>query len=346
MANIILKLLDEQYVLNLLKEKVLPLYPDFIDIKKTKIIPRKKHIWDHTYHVVIEFETIFLTKRKKEKKLSIYIAAHSNEPRKNVYDGLNFLWKHNFNKGYLTIPHPLFYSDKFKGTFYRGVDGHHLYYYIRKKDYKNIEDIVIKTAAWFAKLHKLTTKDAKNFNEENSRIKTAIPGAGHILNKIHDKYPEHYKACKNAYSEVIRQEEDFLSSTEKRWLVHGDAHPENIIKINDKKIAAIDFSDLCLSDFARDIGSFLQQIEYMCDRKINDEKFSEKIKNIFLESYLKNAKIELNKDLQKRINTYYNWTALRTATFFLIKDKPEPDRAKYLLDTISKNIKIKSPPCL
>lgn len=340
MANKILKLLDEQFVFGFFEEKILPLYPDFLTIKKIEITPRKKHIWEHTYHVVIEYKTSFINKNKELITIPIFVAAHSSEPRKNVYDALKFLWENNFGNGDLTIPHPLFYSEEFRGTFYRGVEGHHLYYYIKNKDYKNIEAIIPRAAAWFAKLHNLKINGAKNFNEENSLIKTAIPGVGHILEKIHERYPEYYEFCKKVYGIIIAEEEKFLNSTKARWLIHGDAHPENIIKMSENTLAAIDFSDLCLSDFARDIGSFMQQVEYMSNRKIGNTQYSTKLKNLFLEKYLENAKIKLDSGLKKRIDNYYIWTAMRTATFFLTKEIAQPDRAESLFQSISKKLKI------
>ena len=112
--NIILQLSDEKFVIELFKKKVLPLYPDFSSIKKIKILFHKNHVWESTYHVVYEFKTTFVTNDKKQKELPIFCSAHSDEPRKNVYDSLKFLWEHGFGNSYLTIPHPLFYSDEFK----------------------------------------------------------------------------------------------------------------------------------------------------------------------------------------------------------------------------------------
>ena len=336
--NPVLKLFDEQFVAQLFKEKVLPLYPGFASIKKIKIIPHKNHIWEHTYHVVVEFKTSFITRKGKIKELPIYCSAHSSEPRKNVYDALKFLWEHNFGSGYLTIPHPLFYSEEFRGTFYRGAKGRNLYRFIREKNFAEIETITAKAAAWFAKLHRTPTKNARNFNKINSRIETVVPGVRHILEKIKERYGERLEVYKKIYEILNNNEKKFFASTKKRWLVHGDAHPENIIKMGKKKIAVIDFTDLCLSDFARDLGSFLQQIEYMCNRKIGEEAYSEKIKKIFLDNYLLNAKIKLDERLKKRIDNYYNWTAIRTATFFLLKERPEPDRAELLLDEVSKKM--------
>ena len=191
-------LFDEKYVIDLLNKKVLPMYPDFTSIKKIKIHAYKDHIWDSdhhegTYHVVIEYQTTFNTKNGKTKKLPIICSAHSDEPRKNVYDALKFLWGSGFDKGYLTIPHPLFYSDYFRGTFYRGVEGKNLYYYIRNKNYSEIESIVTKAAKWFAKLHNLSTKNARNFNVINSRIETVLPGIPHILWRVKEDYPQYEK---------------------------------------------------------------------------------------------------------------------------------------------------------
>ncbi len=339
--NKILHLFDEQYVNDLFNKEILPLYPDFVKIKKIKIKTPKKYIWETTYHVVIEFETTFITKDKKEKKLPIYCTAHSEEPRKNVFKALKYLWDNSFSKGYLSIPRPLFYSNYFKGTFYRGVKGGNLYQYIREKKYKEIESIVIKAAGWFAKLHSLPTENAINFNKENSRIETVIPGIAHILNDIRREYPKYLDAYTNIYSIINNKEKEFLASTDRRWFVHGDAHPENIIKMSPKKIGVIDFTDLCLSDFTRDIGAFLQQLEFMCNRKIKNKRYIKKINKIFLKNYFNNAKIKLDSSIQGRIENYYYWTAMRTATYFLIKDNPKPERGYPVINEVCRKLGVK-----
>lgn len=330
--NIIHQLFDIDYVKRLFKEKVLPQYPDFVRIKKIDLKPRKDHIWDQTYHVVIEYRTQFIDKNGRVKELPIFCSAHSCEPRKNLYSALKYLWDNGFGYSLLTVPHPLFYSQKFKATFYRGSKGRNFYYFIRENRLGEIERTIPQIAAWFAKLHKLPADNIGNFNQKNSRIKTAIPGKERILRSIEFKYPHYYPIYKNLYNNFIRQEEGFLNSTKKRWLVHGDAHPENIIRVGEKKLAVIDFNDLCVSDHARDVGCFLQQFGYMGSRKIEDADFVSKMKDLFLEKYLGYMKMELNDDLEKRIKNYSDWTSLRTATFFLLKNDPFPENAKPLID--------------
>lgn len=335
--NKILHLFDEKYVIDYLTKKVLPLYPDFESILEVEIHGYKKNIWEKTYHVVIEFKTKFRCKDGEIVELPIFCSAHSDEPRENVYDSLKFLWDNGFGKGQLSIPHPLFFSKGFRGIFYRGVEGRNLYQFIREEKLDEVEKIVPKAAMWFSKLHAVPTGNAKNFNPENSRIKTVIPGVDHILERVSEKYPEYGEIYKNVYGYLVESEEDFLNSTEKRWLVHGDAHPENIIKMDEEKIGVIDFTDLCLSDFARDIGTFMQQLEFMCNRKISEDAYGEKIKNKFLEYYLKEANLVLDDDLKKRINNYYLWTSMRTATFYLLKSDAEPERAVPIIDKVKEN---------
>jgi len=338
--NKIYQLLDEKYVKTYLAERILPQYPEFVEIVKIKIKPWKKHIWHQTYHAVIEFSVSFKNSKGQIKVLPIFCSAHSDEPRKNVYDSLKFLWSHGFGKGFLTIPHPLYYSNYFRGTFYEGVEGQHLYYYIRENNFSVIEKMVVQTAKWFSKLHALKVDNVKNFNEENSRIRTVFPGVAHIHERIKKEYSRHYNFYLKSYDIFIKNEEDFLASSPKRWMVHGDAHPENVIRMGENKIGVIDFTDLCLSDFARDLGTFLQQLSFMCNRKIKDQSYSQKVGEIFLHSYFAVSREKYNDAVQKRIDNYYNWTSMRTATYFLLKHDAEPQRATLLIEEVRKKLKI------
>ena len=340
--NKILNLCRKNYVLNYFNQKILPLYPDFKEIKKINIFTVKKNVWKTTYHVVIKFSTTFLTYDNQLVDLPIYCTAHSSEPRKNSYEALGFLWGKNFSQGDLVVPHPLFFSDDFNGYFYRGVRGQTLYYYISRNNYKIIEDVVAKAAAWFSKLHSLSTAGVKNFNPENSRIETVVPGLTKILNKIELAHPRYFNVVKEIYEIIIQNEKKYFSNDHKKYLIHGDAHPRNVVRMSENKIAVIDFTDMCLGDFTRDLGSFLQQLDFMASKIISDRIYLEKIKRIFLDNYLLNPRLTFDGCAQQRINNYYNWTALRTATFFMLKDKPEPERTHGLLIKICENLKLKT----
>lgn len=341
--NRIWYLFDEDYVLDFFRKKVLPYYPTFRTIERIKIIPHKRNVWEDTYHVVLEFKTYFRDHEDNVKSLSLFCSAHSSEPRKNVYSALKYLWRNGFGRSNLTVPRPLFYSDYFRGTFYRGVQGDNLYSYIKDNDHHKIRNTIPKTAQWFAKLHNLPLDKpgTYNFNKSNSRIRTAIPGKDKILRSIKNRYPEYHQFYKQAYAEFIKKEEDFLASTDKRYLIHGDAHPENVIKMSSTELAVIDYTDLCLSDFARDLGCFLQQWEFMCLRKMDTENseeggFIQEMKDLFLNEYLNVASVEMTPELEERITNYYYWTMIRSATYLLIKSKPQPQQGRYLVERVKK----------
>ncbi len=346
-SNKINRLLSENYVKGFFTRKILPLYPDFKKIEKIKLIYHKDYIWKTTYHVVLEFKTFFVPKnssnaKKNLKTLSIFCTAHSGEPRKNVHDTLSYLWDKGFSSGFLTIPKPLFYSKHFNASFYRGVKGDSLLHYIQNDDKKEVERVVKKTAEWLAKLHKTPISDIIKFNKSNTRIKTVLPGYGHVLRDLKEKYDgKYYKDLKLIYDYLIELEDDFFEISSKRWLIHGDVHPDNIIKIGSKKIAMIDFTDICPSDFARDLGSFIQQLEYKMIRHKYNKVFIKKIVDTFIESYCRHAKIKYNIRIKERINLYYHWTAFRTAIFWITRYNPKPERAEPLIAEIKKKLKLK-----
>ena len=166
--NKILSLFDEVAVLAYLKKKLLPLFPEFNDIKKVKIKPYKEMIWETTYHVVIGFQVYFLTPEDKEKKTLIICSAHSDEPRENVYLALKYLWAKGLNQRGIDLPRPLFYSKRFNGTFYLALEGENLLYYIKNKDIAVVEQLVVSSAKLFAQLHSFAVEEEVNFNPSNA----------------------------------------------------------------------------------------------------------------------------------------------------------------------------------
>jgi thiamine kinase-like enzyme len=339
--NKINNLLDKKFVKKYFEEKVLPLYSGFEKIEIIEILAHKQMIWPDSYHVVFEFRTKFFGKNSKEIILPIFCSGHSHEVRENVFKSLKFLWGKGFDKGNLTIPKPLFFAKEFNATFYRGVFGKNLYQYIEEHDFENVEKITARAAQWFVKLHKVEVENSfsKSFlSSKNSRIETVVPGRENIMQTVKRYKPKFLDVYKKSYDYFIEQENNFLNSPGKQWLIHGDAHPENIIKMSKEKVAVIDFTDLSLSDFARDLGCFLQQVEYMANRKIKNPEYSRKLQKIFLDNYFKCAKIDLDLGLKQRISNYYYWTSMRTATFLLIGSYRKPEDAEMFIKDVDKHL--------
>jgi len=339
--NKIRKLLDEQYVKNLLQRKVLPHYSSFKNISRVEIRPYKELIWETTYHVVLGFNTFFVKDNGEEVKIPIFCSAHSSEPRENVYLALKYLWSRHFETPGIDLPDPLFYSEYFNGTFYRGLKGENLLYYIKKKDFATVEKIVVAAAELYAALHALPATTEANFNPMNSRIRTVIPGTAMIFREMNERYQGLYNSdLEKIYAFFIAQEDKFFAATPRLYFIHGDAHPENIIKTGEDRIGLIDFTDLCLSDFARDLGSFSQQLAYKITTKAEEEGYALRIQKLFLDSYLQAAGLEFSVDLEARINLYYNWTAIRTATYLFLRHEANPERGADLIAQVKKNLNL------
>lgn len=339
--NKIKQLFDAQYVIDLFRQEVLPHYPSFVAISRVVIRPYKDLIWQTTYHVVIAFDTYFLNAAGEEVLVPIVCSAHSNEPRENVYLALKYLWSQGFPSSGIHLPDPLFYSEYFRGTFYQGISGEHLLYYINKKDFDQVEKITIAAARLFARLHSLPASTAANFNPENSRIKTVTPGVEKILKEMSRRYDNKYNAnLIRWYDYFIEREEKFFSeSGDLLSLIHGDAHPENIIKTSEESIGLIDFTDFCLGDYARDIGTFLQQMDYKLITKAGVKDYGQKLNEMFLVAYWEASGKRLTPDVQERIDLYYNWTAIRTATYWFMKYDHDETKAVQLLESINERFK-------
>ena len=327
--NIIYDLLNESCVEGLLRREV----GDNLELIAIK--PIKKQIWHTTYHVVFRY-----TVKVAGVVRQIFVTAHDCEPREVALKSLDYLYTHGFGKGECLVPQPLFFEQKYNATFYFGLSGENLYHFIKENDRSEIEKLIKKTAHWFALLHSVAIDDKLVFNLSNAKISTVSPGADAVLSAIDEHYPELVESYHSFYDYFIQNEDKNLAQVDLN-MIHGDAHPENVIRLADDKIGVIDFVDMAVGDRARDIGTFLQQLGYMGMRKISDPIFVQAMQDLFLTSYLESAKMEMSADLQARIDLYFNWTAIRTATFFLMKHDPEPERARALVGEVKINLNIK-----
>ncbi len=339
--NKILNLFDEDYVLKMFQTDLLPFYPQFSRVDKVIIRPYKKMVWTTTYHVVIGFDVYLAKADGRRTKIMVVCSAHSEEPRENVFQAMKYLWNHNFNQGYIDIPRPLFYSEYFHGTFYRGIVGENLLHYIAAKNHEEVEKLVPLAAELFARLHKVPAGAGANFNPINSRIKTVVPGVETTLKEISVRYQGKFDDdFLKIYQYLVEKEEKFMQTNLQLNLIHGDAHTENIIKTGEGRVGLIDFTDFCLGDFARDLGTFLQQMEYKIVVKNSDQAWADKMKTVFLDAYFAASGVRRSQQLDERIRLYYDWTAIRTSVFLFLKYNSDPKRAEELLQKVKQDLNI------
>lgn len=331
--NKIYSLLDDNYVLNLFQEKLPHYYPQIKQIKKIIINPYKKLIWDSTYHAVFAYDVFWVDEQQEERMTQIVCSAHSDEPRKNILDTLNYLWRKKLPEEGIKLPRPLFYSEEFRATFYRALPGKTLLHYIKKRNKEKISSLVSGAAKMFAKLHQVSIDESFKFNSDNQKISSVVPGENFIYAELKERFQNNeYEDLIELYQSCVASEERLLP--DQKSLIHGDAHPENIIKVGEDKIGLIDFTDFSPADFARDLGAFIQQIEYKIVRKVEDLEFAKEMKNLFLREYLSASGKKLDDNLQERINLYYDWTALRTAVYWFLNHHASVVNGQELLAAI------------
>lgn len=338
--NKIYLLLDKDYVFNLFEKKIPIYYPKISKIERIEINYYKKLIWETTYHVVFSYDLFWLDKNGKEKKIQIVCSAHSSEPRENVLDNLNYLWEKGLPSKEIKLPRPLFYLKDFRATFYCALPGETLLHYIKKSDKIEISSLVSGAAKMFAKLHQLPIDENFKYDFENQKISSVVPGEKFIYPEVRRRFKEsEYLNLIELYESCVSSEEKLFPEPGNRALIHGDAHPENVIRVGSNKIGLIDFTDFSPADYARDLGAFIQQIEYKIVKKVADLEFAREMKNLFLEEYLRAANIRLDNNLQERINLYYDWTALRTTVYWFLNYKPSVANGQELIGAINERRK-------
>lgn len=336
--NKALDLFDTDLMAEVFRKKILPLYPQYRKIIDVFIKPYKKLIWETTYQVVINYQVFFADDAGQVVKIEIVCSAHSEESRENAFKVLQYLWQIGFSAADRHIPRPLFYDKNYRGLFYEAISGENLLYYIKTRNKEVISEMVLGAAALFAKLHQtLVTADViagQIFNRDNERIRTVIPGQKKILEIVGARFPKYYQVIFENYQRLSLQEEDFFKNNAKRWLIHGDAHPENIIRTADGSIGLIDFNDMCLADFTRDLGAFVQQLEYKLKIKANAAELVPPLTKLFLDHYFSLSIYPRDEIVDQRIKLYHDFTSLRTAVYFLTSHQPNTDRVDYLLSEL------------
>jgi thiamine kinase-like enzyme len=342
--NKIWQLFQVDFVLDLFRREILPQYPTFVSINRLEIRPYKKLVWDTTYHVVIGYQVYFGDRAGREISLPLVCSAHSDEPRENIFRALQYLQARHFATAEFTVPRPLYYSSEFRGTFYRGLVGKNLLHYLIADDRDLIRRQIKLAAGLLARLHGLAVGPEADFNPVNGRIATVIPGVEATLQEMRRRYGEDCaQDLRQVYARLIAGEEESLRFLPRLALIHGDAHPENFIITRPNQIGLIDFTDFCLGDPARDLGTFLQQLDYKYNNKKPSETgFVKELREIFLANYLAAGQQSLTPALEARIDLYYNWTAIRTAVYWFLKSDHNENRGRELLERVKNNLALAS----
>ncbi len=312
------KLLDKNFIQEILDERLSKFYNNFNKIVEIKEDAYKRHLGITSAVFVVGYEIKYLNKNNSNNYLTIFVAAHSDGSRKGAFNKAQFLYNNGFSEGKLQVTKPLFYLEKQKAFFYEASEGQSLFSFFTQdpnKDLKQSFDLVI---SWIKKLHKLNKGD---YDWHNFKIDKMIPDPKRFVKDFLIDNKEQGEYIKNLINEMNKLENKY-SQNHKPVLIYGDYHPENIIikDLNTKDLKMIDLTDICLGDPMTDLGTFLQQFDFMGHNFISRQKMND-YKEYFIERYFKKDLKNIGIKYINRINLYQAWTALRSAVFlFYMKE--------------------------
>lgn len=318
------KLLEHDFICDVFNKRLKDYYPDFKKVIDLDAEPYKRHLGITSAVLVVQYKIKYQTKTGRKKDTEIFVSAHSDGSRLGAYEKTKFLYENGFGSGKFRVTQPLFFLKEQKAFFYISSPGRSLFYFFTQNPKANIKPAMKLASGWIKRLHKFDTS-LKDFKWPYFKISTMVPTPRKFIPDFYTRSEERGKLVETLVEEM-KQQAKYYNSKNKPQLIYGDCHPENVIikslKTNDLEM--IDFTDLALGDPMMDIGTFIQQFDFMGHNFLDRKKINN-YKKFFIESYFNKKISDIDTEYINRINLYQAWTALRTALFlFYMKDVENP----------------------
>ncbi len=331
------KLLDLDFISSSFNQKMVNFYPDFKQVSSIVFHTYKRHIGKTSMIVVVEYVLSYESVDGEIKVVSIFSSAHSDGSRTRAFESQNYLYNHGFGQGNFLVGRPLFYLDEQFAFFYEGVMGRTLRKLMKEKNGQDFSAILKLAAEWIKQLHNCQIDNGHKFVP--FEFSEMTPKPQRFLDDMSKIYPELGLRLASTFHRMAELKKNNFN-TFPVSLIHGDYHPENIIIKSSEleTIKVIDFTDLSLGDPMVDLGSFIQQIDFMgfecLSRKdINNYKLS------FLEYYFSKKFEDIDINDLNRINLYQAWVVLRT-TLLLFYAKSASHPLGDLIDEIDRYLSL------
>lgn len=299
------QLLEEDFILQLMKSRVLPGISSKFDISKCIINPLKVSRRAGIATIEYRLTQIPGTQSEEESISQSFIGKWRRDGSlRQVFDNLTVLWSPGLwrDRSYesdLRICRPIAYFSEYNLMLTSNAYGVQLEDFLAHGDTNPnlIRTAVTQSAKWLAKLHSTTAALCQNifsFKDEEER-----------LYKWRDHLSALYPPFAGRIGELSSQilEEQRKLDPMSFVFIHGDFHPLNIL-VDEDHLTVVDFEHSCLFDPAKDLGYF---ISYLLMRR---EKYGlsldiEALQKIFLRKYVEemSSSVEAQGSL-KRVDLY------------------------------------------
>jgi thiamine kinase-like enzyme len=341
----IVKLAEKDFVIEVLNKRLSKYYPDFKEIKSLVLTPFKRHLGVTSAVFVVEYKIKYVSLDGGTKDIDVFVSAHSDGTRKGSYHKTKALYEHGFGEGQYRVTKPLFFLADQKAFFYISSPGQSFFNFFTQDTSVDLVNSFKLITGWIKKLHKLNVKET-SFKWPKFNILDMIPAPTSFIKDFKDSDPELGAKIETLVNDLDRLDKKFRKDIGD-ILIYGDFHPENIIMqgLEAKEIEMIDFTDIALGDPMMDLGTFIQQFDFMGHNFVSRQEI-DKYKQSFVEAYFDQKFADIDIKYINRINLYQSWTAMRSTTFlFYMKDVVNPindlleDSIQYL-DLAKNNKKI------
>src|SRR6266487_4306891 len=283
-------LLEESFVLQLMKSRVLPILDLKFELSKCRITPLKVSKRGGIATIEYKLEQIPRERTAQDIISKTLVGKWRRDGNlKQVFDNLKILWSYciwhgrsdSKSGGYesrLKICEPIAYFVDYNFMLTSNGSGTTFEALLKDNNLDLIEPAVTQSAKWLAKLHRTTPAGVQNIFSTREEEE-----------KLH-KWYQHLSLLFPDYAPRIQRLLSYILHEQKKLnpkffvFINGDFNPLNII-VEGSDLTVVDFEHSCVFDPAKDLAYF---ISYLVMRK---EKYSlnldvEALEQIFLRNYL------------------------------------------------------------
>ncbi len=319
-ANPVNRGLDYTFVDQLMSGITLAHFPEFASISNLRHVSHKRRVGKHHSTFIYSYYISGMTKDRTPIQKHLIYSSHSDASRLIAYNNMRRFDAAGFNADhtYMTIV-PLEFVPEVKALIYEAAHGKTLYEHMKSHTAAELEPLLKQVAAWIRKFHAFTLP-ASSFE--------ALPLASSAnMNWKVDEFQTEVQRKNAQQGEKLRYFSETFFTLENKvhqnmtpQLIYGDLHPENIITetLHPETLTLIDFTDVARGDQMRDIGTFLQQVQFM-GSQFYAQQDTEHLKKFFLEQYFQKPFDSIDQDLLDRINLYQAWSSLRGFVYFFFQ---------------------------
>ncbi|MFH0873781.1 MAG: phosphotransferase [Candidatus Komeilibacteria bacterium] len=303
------------------------------------------HIYKYRYHKPESFSAVIGCKvtwvsNSVNHRLKLFVGAASNDSKLRAYHNLNWLRAHGFDQGTLQVIKPIVYLTDLKALVYEASEGQTLYWHLKRRPApEQLLWPLHLSAEWLKKLHSITATDLPPTMSENND-----QGIIKSLRRAQEKYGQLQPEQGEKFTAVLEKIHSFLPTTNTSGsLIYGDYHPENIIfhDLESRHLTMIDLSDVTLGSPYRDVGTFVQQFDFMSQSFLVREDIN-RLKRYFIEQYTGLPFDSIPAKEINLINLYQALTAVRSSVWLF---EPESrrvslellDDARLLIEKVAQN---------